>query len=99
MQIGNYTADKSWWGRLDTYNLDRPVYYNTTYNGMADVASQISAALTASALVIRDTNPTQYNKLMGDAVVSTHTHPPPPPPPPGYPSLASSPSSSLFQLM
>ena len=79
LQIGNYTADKSWWGRLDTYNLPRPVYYNTTINGMADVAAQISAALTASAMVIQETNPKQYNSLMADAVVSTPAPPPPSP--------------------
>ena len=69
MQIGNWTQDKTWWGRLDTYPYTRPVFYNSTAGGMSDVAGQITAALVSSALVIQDTDPTRYASLMADAVV------------------------------
>ncbi|KAK9863564.1 hypothetical protein WJX84_010744, partial [Apatococcus fuscideae] len=67
-QIGNWTQDKTWWGRLDTYPYTRPVFYNSTAGGMSDVAGQITAALVSSALVIQDTDPTRYASLMADAV-------------------------------
>ena len=64
LQLGNQTVEKSTWTRPEDETTDRPAYYTSTYNGTSDLAGQISAALTATAMVIQDADPTYYNQLM-----------------------------------
>jgi len=65
LQVGNETLEKGTWTRPENETqTDRPAYYMTTYNGTSDLAGQISAAFSATAMVFQDSDPAYYNTLM-----------------------------------
>lgn len=64
MQVGNETVEKNTWTRPEDETTVRPAYYTSTYNGTSDLAGQISAALTSTAMVFQDSDPAYYAELM-----------------------------------
>ncbi|KAL3152997.1 hypothetical protein ABBQ38_012024 [Trebouxia sp. C0009 RCD-2024] len=62
-QVGNQTQEKRLWTRPEEETGTRPTYFVTTYNGTSDLAGQISAALSATAMVFRESDPSYYNQL------------------------------------
>ena len=64
VQVGNETIEKSTWTRPEDETAARPAYYMTTYNGTSDLAAQLSAAFSSTAMVFQDYDPVYYNKLM-----------------------------------
>ncbi len=65
MQVGNETLEKGIWTRPENETqTGRSAYYTTTYNGTSDLAGQISAAFSATAMVFKDSDPAYYNTLM-----------------------------------
>ena len=64
LQVGNETVEKATWTRPEDETTDRPAYYMTTYNGTSDLAGQISAAFTSTAMVFQDSDPVYYATLM-----------------------------------
>ena len=64
LQVGNQTLEKNLWTRPENDTNPRPAYYVSTYNGSSDLASQLSAAFSATAMVFRDSDLAYYQKLM-----------------------------------
>lgn len=64
LQVGNQTLEKSIWTRPENDTNPRPAYYVSTYNGSSDLAGQLSAALSATAMVFRASDPAYSQKLM-----------------------------------
>ena len=52
------------WTRPENDTNPRPAYYVSTYNGSSDLAGQLSAAFSATAMVFRDSDLAYYQKLM-----------------------------------
>ncbi len=42
----------------------RPSYFVSTYDGASDLAGQMSAAFTSTALLFENSDPAYYNQLM-----------------------------------
>lgn len=63
-QVGNETLEKNTWTRPEQETATRPAYYVSTYNGSSDLAGQISAALTSTAMVFQNSDPAYYAELM-----------------------------------
>ena len=51
------------WTRPEEETVTRPAYFTTTYNGTSDLAGQVSAALSATAVVFRDSDPAYSEQL------------------------------------
>ena len=64
LQVGNQTLEKGVWTRPEDDTNVRPAYYMSTYNGTSDLAGQLSAAFSATAMVFRDSDLAYYQKLM-----------------------------------
>ena len=70
LQVGNETLEKGTWTRPENETqTGRPAYYMTTYNGTSDLAGQISAAFSATAMVFQDSDPAYYNTLMNNSTL------------------------------
>ncbi|KAL3150937.1 hypothetical protein ABBQ32_000684 [Trebouxia sp. C0010 RCD-2024] len=63
-QVGNQTQEKAVWTRPEDDTGPRPAYYVTTYNGTSDLAGQLSAAFSATAMVFQSTDQAYYERLM-----------------------------------
>lgn len=64
LQVGNQTEEKAVWTRPEEETGPRPAYYVTTYNGTSDLAGQLSAAFSATAMVFQNTDQAYYQQLM-----------------------------------
>lgn len=64
LQVGNQTLEKGTWTRPENDTNPRPAYYVSTYNGSSDLAGQLSAAFSATAMVFRESDLAYHQKLM-----------------------------------
>ncbi|KAL3140940.1 hypothetical protein ABBQ32_005469 [Trebouxia sp. C0010 RCD-2024] len=62
-QVGNQTQEETMWTRPEEETGTRPAYFTTTYEGTSDLAGQISAAFSATAMVFRESDPSYYDQL------------------------------------
>ena len=64
LQSGNYTVEQGTWDRPEDLVAPRPSYFVSTYDGASDLAGQMSAAFTSTALLFENSDPAYYNQLM-----------------------------------
>lgn len=67
LQVGNETIEKNSWTRPEHEATARPAYYTSTYNGTSDLAGQLSAALSSSALVFQHADSAYSTQLLHSA--------------------------------
>ncbi|AWB46889.1 endoglucanase [Paenibacillus sp. CAA11] len=66
-QIGNGTADHNWWGPAEVMPMDRPAYKIDAANPGSDLAGETAAALAASSIIFKDSDPAYSAKLLKHA--------------------------------
>ncbi|WP_018751213.1 glycoside hydrolase family 9 protein [Paenibacillus sanguinis] len=62
-QVGNGTADHNWWGPAEVMPMDRPAYKIDAANPGSDLAGETAAALAASSIIFKDSDP-GYSALL-----------------------------------
>lgn len=66
-QVGNGTADHNWWGPAEVMPMERPAYKIDANNPGSDLAGETAAALAASSIIFRDSDPAYADKLLRHA--------------------------------
>lgn len=66
-QVGNGGADHAWWGPAEVMPMARPAYQINSGCGGTELAAETAAAMAASSIVFRPTDPTYANTLVGHA--------------------------------
>ncbi len=67
IQVGDGNADHNWWGPAEVMQMARPSYKITTTCPGSDVAGETAAAMAASSIAFRPTDPTYANTLLTHA--------------------------------
>ena len=65
IQVGDGHDDHKYWGRPEQYNKSRPCFAINKEKPGSDVAGEISAAFSASAIVFKEVNP-KYSAILLD---------------------------------
>lgn len=65
MQVGSFAIDAQSWNRPELMNMSRPVYTVNNTVPASDLLGSSAAALAASALVFKDSDPT-YSSQLGE---------------------------------
>ncbi|KAK5637982.1 hypothetical protein RI129_012277 [Pyrocoelia pectoralis] len=60
-QVGDFSIDHKYWGRPEELNMTRPAYKIDTKHPGADLAGEVSAALSSTALVFKNIQKDYYN--------------------------------------
>jgi len=66
-QVGNGTADHNWWGPAEVMPMARPAYKIDASKPGSDLAGETAAALAASSIIFRDSDPAYADKLLRHA--------------------------------
>nr|QIN90904.1 endoglucanase [uncultured bacterium] len=66
-QVGNGNADHAWWGPAEVMPMNRPAYKIDSSCGGSDLAGETAAAMAASSIVFRPTDPDYADKLLTHA--------------------------------
>jgi chitodextrinase len=66
-QVGNGGADHQWWGSAEVMPMARPAYRIDASCGGSDLAAETAAAMAASSMVFRPTDPGYANTLLTHA--------------------------------
>ncbi|GAA3121970.1 glycoside hydrolase family 9 protein [Planomonospora alba] len=66
-QVGNGGADHAWWGPAEAMQMERPAYKIDASCGGSDLAGETAAAMAASSIVFRPTNPSYADTLVKHA--------------------------------
>ncbi|PGH51683.1 glycoside hydrolase family 9 protein [Streptomyces sp. Ru87] len=66
-QVGNGGADHKWWGPAEVMQMDRPAYKITASCPGSDLAGETAAAMAASSMVFRDSDPAYADTLLTHA--------------------------------
>ncbi|WBB81720.1 glycoside hydrolase family 9 protein [Micromonospora sp. WMMD882] len=66
-QVGKGDDDHKWWGPAEVMPMARPAYKIDASCGGADLAGETAAAMAASSMVFRPTDPTYANTLLTHA--------------------------------
>ncbi|MFF3440872.1 glycoside hydrolase family 9 protein [Streptosporangium sp. NPDC002721] len=66
-QVGNGGRDHAWWGPAEAMQMERPAYKIDASCGGSDLAGETAAAMAASSIVFRPTNPTYADTLVTHA--------------------------------
>jgi chitodextrinase len=66
-QVGNGGADHQWWGPAEVMPMARPAYRIDASCGGSDLAAETAAAMAASSMVFRSTDPGYANTLVSHA--------------------------------
>ncbi|MFF5175830.1 glycoside hydrolase family 9 protein [Micromonospora sp. NPDC000089] len=66
-QVGRGDDDHKWWGPAEVLPMARPAYKIDASCGGADLAGETAAAMAASSMVFRPTDPAYADKLLGHA--------------------------------
>lgn len=66
-QVGNGGADHAWWGPAEVMPMARPAYRIDSQCGGSDLASETAAAMAASSIVFRPTDPAYADTLVTHA--------------------------------
>ncbi|KAB0791627.1 hypothetical protein PPYR_03427 [Photinus pyralis] len=60
-QVGDFSIDHKFWGRPEELNMTRPAYKIDTKHPGADLAGEVSAALSSTALVFKNIQKDYYS--------------------------------------
>ncbi|GGS88331.1 endoglucanase [Planobispora rosea] len=66
-QVGHGGRDHAWWGPAEAMPMDRPAFKIDASCGGSDLAGETAAAMAASSIVFRPTNPTYADTLVKHA--------------------------------
>ncbi|SCG66516.1 processive endocellulase [Micromonospora echinaurantiaca] len=66
-QVGKGDDDHKWWGPAEVLPMARPAYKIDASCGGADLAGETAAAMAASSMVFRPTDPSYADTLLGHA--------------------------------
>ncbi|HEX8627253.1 MAG TPA: glycoside hydrolase family 9 protein, partial [Catenuloplanes sp.] len=66
-QVGKGDDDHKWWGPAEVMPMARPAYKIDATCGGADLAGETAAAMAASSIVFRPTDPAYADRLVGHA--------------------------------
>ncbi|WP_442792046.1 glycoside hydrolase family 9 protein [Micromonospora sp. NBC_01796] len=66
-QVGKGDDDHKWWGPAEVMPMARPAYKIDASCGGADLAGETAAAMAASSMVFRPTDPTYADRLVSHA--------------------------------
>jgi hypothetical protein len=66
-QVGNGDADHKWWGPAEVLPMARPAYKIDASCGGTELAAETAAAMAASSMVFRATDPTYADTLLTHA--------------------------------
>ncbi|MEQ4715699.1 glycoside hydrolase family 9 protein [Nonomuraea sp. B19D2] len=66
-QVGNGGTDHAWWGPAEAMQMARPAYKIDASCGGSDLAGETAAAMAASSMVFRPTNPAYADTLLTHA--------------------------------
>jgi len=66
-QIGNGGTDHAWWGPAEVMQMSRPAYRITASCPGSDLAGETAAAMAASSMVFRQTDPAYADTLLQHA--------------------------------
>ncbi|MCG5216972.1 glycoside hydrolase family 9 protein [Streptosporangium soli] len=66
-QVGNGGTDHAWWGPAEAMSMARPAYKIDASCGGSDLAGETAAAMAASSIVFRPTNPSYADTLVTHA--------------------------------
>ncbi|MEU6711153.1 glycoside hydrolase family 9 protein [Nonomuraea sp. NPDC046802] len=66
-QVGNGGTDHAWWGPAEAMAMARPAYKIDASCGGSDLAGETAAAMAASSMVFRPTNPSYADTLVTHA--------------------------------
>ncbi|MEU3163726.1 glycoside hydrolase family 9 protein [Streptosporangium sp. NPDC006930] len=66
-QVGNGGKDHAWWGPAEAMQMERPSYKIDASCGGSDLAGETAAAMAASSIVFRPTDPTYADTLVTHA--------------------------------
>ncbi|MEV4565310.1 glycoside hydrolase family 9 protein [Nonomuraea sp. NPDC049419] len=66
-QVGNGGTDHAWWGPAEAMAMNRPAYKIDASCGGSDLAGETAAAMAASSIVFRPTNPSYADTLVTHA--------------------------------
>ncbi|GII02957.1 glycoside hydrolase family 9 protein [Planobispora takensis] len=66
-QVGHGGRDHAWWGPAEAMPMDRPAFKIDASCGGSDLAGETAAAMAASSIVFRPTNPSYADTLVKHA--------------------------------
>jgi hypothetical protein len=66
-QVGNGGQDHAWWGPAEVLPMARPAYKIDASCGGTELAAETAAAMSASSMAFRPTDPAYANTLVGHA--------------------------------
>ncbi len=66
-QVGDPSTDHAWWGPAEVMQMARPSYKISTSCPGSDLAGQTAAAMAASSIAFRPTNPSYADTLLTNA--------------------------------
>ncbi|MBB2909258.1 endoglucanase [Streptosporangium becharense] len=66
-QVGHGGRDHAWWGPAEAMQMDRPAFKIDSSCGGSDLAGETAAAMAASSIVFRPTDPSYADKLVTHA--------------------------------
>jgi hypothetical protein len=66
-QVGNGGQDHAWWGPAEVLPMTRPAYKIDASCGGTELAGETAAAMSASSMAFRQTDPAYANTLVGHA--------------------------------
>ncbi|MFI7055037.1 glycoside hydrolase family 9 protein [Streptosporangium canum] len=66
-QVGNGGKDHAWWGPAEAMQMERPAYKIDASCGGSDLAGETAAAMAASSIVFRPTDPSYADTLVTHA--------------------------------
>lgn len=67
-QVGDGSADHSWWGPAEVMQMDRPAYKVDMQNPGSTVSAGAAASLASCSVVFQDTNPEYAKECLEHAV-------------------------------
>lgn len=66
-QVGNASLDHAWWGPAEVMQMERPAYKIDASCPGSDLAAETAAAMAASSVVFKNTDPNYANQLLKHA--------------------------------
>ena len=66
-QVGNGHLDHAWWGPAEVMQMERPAYKIDVSCPGSDLAGETAAAMAASSIIFRDTDPNYADTLLEHA--------------------------------
>jgi endoglucanase len=67
-QVGNGSADHSWWGSAEVMQMERPAYKIDAKSPGSDLAAETAAAMAAASMLFATSDPSYSSELLSHAL-------------------------------